>query len=53
VCAACHSLNLIAYRNLVGVAYTEEEVKTMAEEVEVSHRAVLFQRERPGLDFRM
>ena len=35
VCAACHSLNLIAYRNLVGVAYTEEEVKAMAEEIEV------------------
>ena len=35
VCAACHSLNLVAYRNLVGVAYTEEEVKLMAEEIEV------------------
>lgn len=36
VCAACHSLNLVAYRNLVGVAYTEDEVKAMAEEVEVT-----------------
>ena len=35
VCAACHSMNLIAYRNLVGVAYTEDEVKLLAEEVEV------------------
>ena len=35
VCAACHSLNLVAYRNLVGVAYTEDEVKLMAEEIEV------------------
>lgn len=35
VCAACHSLNLICYRNLVGVAYTEAEAKELAEEVEV------------------
>jgi len=35
VCAACHSMNLIAYRNLVDVAYSEAEVKAMAEEVEV------------------
>ena len=35
VCAACHSLNLVAYRNLVGVCYTEEEVKALAEEIEV------------------
>lgn len=35
VCAACHSVEQLAYRNLVGVAYTEEEVKEMAEEVEV------------------
>ena len=39
VCAACHSLNLVAYRNLVGVAYTEAEVKAMAEEIEVRPRA--------------
>jgi ubiquinol-cytochrome c reductase cytochrome c1 subunit len=38
VCAACHSLNLVAYRNLVGVAYTEDEVKLMAEEIEVRVR---------------
>merc|ERR1711874_418386 len=35
VCAACHSLEQLAYRNLVGVCYTEEEVKEMAAEVEV------------------
>jgi len=35
VCASCHSLNRIAYRNLVGVAFTEDEVKEMAEETEV------------------
>ena len=33
VCAACHSVEQLHYRNLVGVAYTEEEVKEMAAEV--------------------
>lgn len=32
VCASCHSLDRIAYRNLVGVCYTEEEAKEMAAE---------------------
>ena len=36
VCAACHSVEQIHYRNLVGVAYTEEEVKEMAAETEVT-----------------
>lgn len=35
VCASCHSLNRIAYRNLVGVCFTEDEVKEMAEDLEV------------------
>lgn len=35
VCSSCHSLSRIAYRNLVGVAFTEDEVKEMVEEVEV------------------
>ncbi|KAI4350549.1 hypothetical protein L6164_004996 [Bauhinia variegata] len=35
VCASCHSMSLISYRDLVGVAYTEEEVKGMAAEIEV------------------
>jgi cytochrome c1 len=35
VCAACHSLEYIHYRDLVGVCYTEEEAKAMAAEVEV------------------
>lgn len=35
VCSSCHSLNRIAFRNLVGVAFTEEEVKEMAEDIEV------------------
>jgi ubiquinol-cytochrome c reductase cytochrome c1 subunit len=36
VCAACHSLQGIAYRNLVGEVFTEEEAKLMAEQVEVT-----------------
>jgi len=32
VCSACHSLDLVAYRNLVGTCYTEEEVKELAAE---------------------
>lgn len=35
VCSSCHSMNRIAFRNLVGVAFTEDEVKEMAEEIEV------------------
>jgi len=35
VCAACHSASLVAYRDLIGVAYTEDEVKVLASEVEV------------------
>eukprot|EP00941_MAST-03F_sp_MAST-3F-sp1_P005434 g5434.t1 len=35
VCASCHSMDLIAFRNLVGVAYSEQEVKAMAQEVDV------------------
>lgn len=34
VCAACHSLDRIAWRNLVGVSHTVDEAKAMAEEVE-------------------
>lgn len=32
VCAACHSMRFIAYRNLVGVSHTEEEAKAEAAE---------------------
>ena len=50
VCATCHSLNQIHYRNLVDVAYTEDEVKDMALEVEVmdgpNDEGEMF--ERPG-----
>ncbi|KAK9457764.1 cytochrome C1 family-domain-containing protein [Dipodascopsis uninucleata] len=34
VCAACHSLNLVAWRSLVGVTHTADEVREMAEEIE-------------------
>ncbi|KDN44884.1 hypothetical protein K437DRAFT_224605 [Tilletiaria anomala UBC 951] len=34
VCSSCHSLNRVAWRNLVGVSHTVDEVKAMAEEVE-------------------
>ena len=34
VCSACHSLDRIAWRNLVGVSHTVDETKAMAEEVE-------------------
>eukprot|EP00873_Tetraselmis_striata_P042607 jgi/Tetstr1/462871/TSEL_007820.t1 len=35
VCAACHSLDLLHFRELVGVCYSEEEAKAMAAEIEV------------------
>lgn len=35
VCAACHSMNFIAYRNLVGVSHTEAEAKAEAEEAQI------------------
>jgi len=36
VCATCHSMNLLAYRNYVDNCYTEEEVRAMCEDVEVT-----------------
>ncbi|XP_063980004.1 cytochrome c1, heme protein, mitochondrial-like [Diachasmimorpha longicaudata] len=35
VCSACHSLQFVAYRHLVGVTHTEAEAKALAAEVEV------------------
>ncbi|KAJ8367556.1 hypothetical protein AAFF_G00314870 [Aldrovandia affinis] len=35
VCSACHSMEYLAFRNLVGVSHTEVEVKALAEEIEV------------------
>lgn len=34
VCAACHSLDRIAWRNLVGVSHNADETRAMAEEHE-------------------
>ena len=34
MCAACHSLDRIAWRNLVGVSHAVEETKALAEEIE-------------------
>jgi len=35
VCAACHSMRFLAYRNLVGVTHTEDEAKALAEEEQI------------------
>ena len=36
VCAACHSMQQIHFRDLVGVAYTDDEAKALAAEIEVA-----------------
>lgn len=36
VCAACHSMNLVHFRDLVGVSHTEDEAKELALEIEVT-----------------
>jgi ubiquinol-cytochrome c reductase cytochrome c1 subunit len=36
VCASCHSLNLVAYRHLVGIGMNEAEIKALAGESEVT-----------------
>ena len=50
VCASCHSLQYIRFRELVGVTHTKEEVKQMAKEVDVldgpNDEGEMF--ERPG-----
>ena len=50
VCASCHGLARIAYRNLVNVMYSESEVKAMAEDTDVkdgpNDEGEMF--ERPG-----
>lgn len=33
VCSACHSMEYLSFRNLVGATHTEEEAKTLAAEV--------------------
>ncbi|KAJ8585986.1 cytochrome c1, component of the mitochondrial respiratory chain [Rhizopogon salebrosus TDB-379] len=50
VCAACHSLDRIAWRNLVGVSHTADEARALAEDVEYTDgpddKGEMFQ--RPG-----
>lgn len=50
VCSACHSLQYVAYRHLVGVTHTEAEAKALAEEVQIEDgpddTGAMFQ--RPG-----
>jgi len=36
ICATCHSLNSIAYRHLINVSHTENELKEIAAEIEVT-----------------
>lgn len=35
VCSSCHSMDLIAFRNLVGVTHTEEQAKMLAAQYDV------------------
>ncbi|XP_002126917.2 cytochrome c1, heme protein, mitochondrial [Ciona intestinalis] len=35
VCAACHSMEYLAFRNLVGVSHTEEEAKALAAQAQI------------------
>ncbi|XP_066065450.1 cytochrome c1, heme protein, mitochondrial [Chamaea fasciata] len=35
VCSACHSMEYVAFRSLIGVTHTEAEAKALAEEIEV------------------
>ena len=50
VCAACHSMDQIAYRNLVDVSHTEQEARQLAEQIQVTdgpdEKGNMFQ--RPG-----
>ena len=51
VCAGCHSLKLLSYRNLMDLGFSEAEVKVIASQVEVTagpnDQGEMFQ--RPGL----
>ncbi|MEI6987377.1 MAG: cytochrome c1 [Rhodospirillaceae bacterium] len=50
VCSGCHSISLASYRNLRGIGFTEDQVKAIAAEVQVSDgpndQGEMFQ--RPG-----
>jgi len=36
VCSACHSMNLLSYRHLAGIGFSEDEIKAIASSVEVT-----------------
>ena len=36
VCASCHSLRFLAYRNLAGIGFSEDQIKAIAAEAEVT-----------------
>merc|ERR1719198_173395 len=55
VCASCHGLRAIAYRNLVGVCYSEDEANALAQDIEVmdgpNDEGEMFEREGKLSDF--
>ena len=56
-CASCHSLGLLSYRNLRAIGFSEDQVKTIAAEVEVADgpddEGEMFERPgRPGDRFK-
>ena len=54
VCAACHSLNYISFRNFEALGYSEEQIKTLAEQYEVEDgpddSGDMFKRKAKGSD---
>lgn len=53
VCAACHSLHFVAFRNLATLGYTDDEIKAIAAEATINDgpndQGDMF--DRPGLPF--
>jgi len=51
VCSGCHAMNLMSYRHLAGIGFSEDEIKAIAGSVEVSDgpndEGEMF--ERPGI----
>jgi ubiquinol-cytochrome c reductase cytochrome c1 subunit len=54
VCAACHGIRLIAFRNLADLGYSEEEIKAIAADYQVqdgpNDQGEMFMREAVGSD---
>lgn len=55
VCAACHSMNFVAFRNLEDLGYSEEQVSTLAAEFTVmdgpDDTGEMFERPATGSDY--